>query len=134
RDNSYSSLGTSLGPEIGPNAESWFFRTLYLPLRNLRLSLSVTLVREGENFFDASGKLINVGGDFLQPHRPSDPLERFFLDGILIKTRRINLITTYEVRNQIWLEAWYEFESMNNTSLKSSATNHTFGGRLRMEF
>ena len=135
RDDSYSSLGQILGPEIGPNADAWFFRTMYLPLRNLQVSLSVTLIRKGENIVDSTGHLIkNVGGDFLQPHRPSDPTERTFLDGMLIKTRKIDFITTWEIRNQIWLDAWYEYESIHNTYADSRNTNNTFGARIRLEF
>ena len=135
RDNSYSSLGVILGPEIGPNADAWFFRTMYTPLRNLRLSCNVTLVRKGMNIVDASGILIrNVGGDFLQPHRAIDPQERIFLDGILLKTRRIDFLVTYELRNQIWIDAWYNHESTRNTTLNFTTSNNTLGGRIRMEF
>jgi hypothetical protein len=135
RDNNYSSLGRIIGPSIGPNAESWFFRAQAFPLRNLQVSVGVTLVREGENVFDTTGALIkNVGGDLLQPHRPKDPQERIFLDGILVKTRKIEISSIFEIRNQIWLEAWYEMESVNNTALAVTTTNHTYGTRLRLEF
>jgi hypothetical protein len=134
RDNSYSSLGMLLGPDIGPNADAWFLRTMYFPLRNLKLSLSVTFVRKGENFVDGSGKFVNVGGDFLQPHRLRDPLERSFLDGILVKTRKVNFLTTYEIRNQIWLDAWYEYLSVKNTASNTTDINNTYGARVRMEF
>lgn len=135
RDDSYSSLGQILGPEIGPNADAWFLRTMYLPLRNLQLSMSVTLIRKGENIVDSTGHLVrNVGGDFLQPHRPIDPTERMFLDGILFKTRKIDFLATYEIRNQIWLDMWYEYESILNTVSNSGNTNNTFGARIRTEF
>ena len=84
---------------------------------------------------DANGQLIkNVGGDFLQPHRQIDPIDRTFLDGILVKTRKVDFITTYEIRNQIWLDAWYEYESIVNTDSNTTDRNDTFGGRIRMEF
>ncbi len=135
RDDSYSSLGQILGPEIGPNADAWFFRTMYVPLRNLQLSMSVTLIRKGENIVDSTGHLVrNVGGDFLQPHRPSDPTERVFLDGILVKTQKIDFIATCEIRNQIWLDVWYEYESILNTLSNFRNTNNTFGARIRTEF
>lgn len=134
RDNSYSSLGMLLGPDIGPNAEAWFIRTMVFPLRNLKLSLSVTLVRKGENFVDGTGKFVNVGGDFLQPHRPLDPLERNFLDGILVKTRKVDFLATYEIRNQIWLDAWYQYVSIKVVNSGVSGINNTYGGRIRMEF
>ena len=134
RDDSYSSLGRILGPDIGPNADEWFFRADYFPLRNLSASVSVTLVRKGNNFLDANGQLVNVGGDFLQPHRLIDPVEKTFLDGILVKTRKVDFLATYEIRNQIWLDAWYEYESTRNTSVNSTDRNDTFGGRIRMEF
>ena len=135
RDDNYSTLGRILGPDIGPNADEWFVRAEYLPLRNLQASLSVTLERKGNNIVDSTGRLIkNVGGDFLQPHRPADPLEVTFLDGILVRTRKVDFITTYEIRNQIWLDVWYEHESIENTSSHSTVTDNTYGGRIRMEF
>jgi hypothetical protein len=134
RDGNYGSLGAILGPRIGPNADSWFFRADYLPTRNLFLSVRVLLQRNGENVVDSAGRLIkNVGGDFLQGHRPSDPLDKVFLDGILVKTRRVDLTATYEIVNQMWLDAWYLYESTNNTSLGIMDINHTFGARIRME-
>ena len=134
RDGNYGSLGAILGPRIGPNADSWFFRADYLPMRNLFLSVRVLLQRNGKNVVDSAGRLIkNVGGDFLQGHRPSDPLDKVFLDGILVKTRRVDLIATYEIVNQLWLDAWYLYESANNTSLGIVDINHTFGARIRME-
>jgi hypothetical protein len=135
RDDNYSSGGSILGPRIGPNSDSWFVRADYLPARNLFLSLRVTLERHGANIVDASGHLLkNVGGDFLQPHRPDDPTDRIFLDGILMKTRRLQALATYEIVNQMWLEGWYEFESIKNETDGSLDENQTFGIRLRTEF
>lgn len=136
RDDNYSSLGRILGPDIGPNADAWFFRVAYFPLRNLKLSLDVRFVRKGDNIVDpATGQLIkNVGGDFLQPHRPSDPEERTFLDGMLVKTRTARFLTTYEVRNQIWLDGWVDYESIRNVYFDSRSTNTAFGARIRLEF
>jgi hypothetical protein len=135
RDDNYSSLGRILGPEIGPNADAWSFRAQYIPLRNLTVTLGVTLVRKGENITDSTGHLLkNVGGDFLQGHRPADPVERTFLDGNLIKTRKVECIATYEIRNQIWLDAWYQYVSIKNIGTNVSDINNTYGGRIRMEF
>jgi hypothetical protein len=135
RDDDYTSLGASLGPSIGPNADEWFFRVDCLPLRNLSISARVTLVRHGENVYDATGRLLrNVGGDILQPHREIDPERSPFLDGILKKTRRLNLIVSYEFVNQMWLDALVESESVKNTSTDSKQENTTTVLRIRTEF
>ncbi len=134
RDNNYGSMGAILGPRIGPNSDSWFVRADYLPLRNFNLSVRMTLIRHGDNILDANGKLVkNVGGNILQGHRNTDPIDRVFLDGILIRTRRVQFFSTYEFVNQMWLQGWYEFESIENATAGATSTNHTFGVSLRTE-
>ncbi|MBI4535141.1 MAG: hypothetical protein HY708_02610 [Ignavibacteriae bacterium] len=133
RDNNFATLGKILGASIGPNSELWFFRLDYLPLRNLSVSVRVTLVRHGDNVFDSQGNLVkNVGGSIDIGHRDIDPIDRVFLDGILIKTKRAQLFATYEVVNQIWLDGWYQYESAQNVALATSEKNHTYGTRLRL--
>lgn len=135
RENTYTSLNSLLGPRIGPNADAWFFRVDAFPLRNLMLSLRVTLARRGENEYDSTGKLLrNVGGDVFQGHRAIDPRDAYFLDGILVKSRLVQFFATYEFINQMWLEAWFESDAEENTRTGSSAKNTSIGGRLRFEF
>jgi hypothetical protein len=134
RDDSYSSLGALLGSDIGPNAEAWHLGAAYYPMRNLGLSVRVTLMRHGENYFDSLGHLVNVGGDFQQPHRSIDPLDRAFMAGHLTRTARLSFLATYEVRNQIWIDGWCEAERVTRTFPDIIEENRTFGVRLRMEF
>lgn len=135
RDNNYGSLGYVLGPRIGPNADEWYFRTDYVPQRNLAFSLRVHLVREGENIVDSTGLLAkNVGGSLFQPHRPSDSVEKKFLDGILMKTTRIEFFGSFEIINQWWLEGWYGFESIRNTTTGILEKNRSASARIRIEF
>ncbi|MCW5896257.1 MAG: hypothetical protein KIT50_11705 [Bacteroidetes bacterium] len=134
RENSYTSLNSLLGPRIGPNADSWFVRADYYPLRNLTLSLRVTFTRRGENEYDGSGKLVrNVGGDVFQGHRNADPLDAYFLDGILVKSRTIEVFATYEIVNQMWVDGWLQSESVENTGAGLAEKNTTFGARVRLE-
>lgn len=134
RENTYTSLNSLLGPRIGPNSDSWFFRTDYFPLRNLTLSLRLTLTRRGENEYDASGKLIkNVGGDVFRPHRSIDPLDARFLDGILVRSRTVQFYASYEIVNQIWIDGWFQSESVEHTGRGSTEKNTTVGGRMRVE-
>ena len=135
RDDSYTSLGDLLGPRIGPNAESWSLRGDYLPLRNLMFSVRVTFERKGENVVDSTGQLItNVGGDPLQPHRDSDPLRTTFLAGNLVRTRNLQLMLTWEMVNQLWLDVSYRFDSTEQVVPEQWNENHTMDARVRMEF
>jgi len=112
RDDNYTSLGRILGTPIGPNADNWFFRVDYLPERNLAFSARVNLERKGLNVTDSTGRLLrNVGGDVFDPHRDSDPELKSFLDGTLVKTRRVLLLATWECVNQFWIEGRFEFDS-----------------------
>lgn len=135
RENTYTSLNSLLGPRIGPNADSWFVRLEYYPAWNWTISARVFLVRHGRNVYDASGRLVrNVGGDVFQPHRPDDPLEAPFLDGVLVRSHQIQLLATYEIVNQIWLEGWLQFDRDEDTSTGVRTSNTTGGLRLRAEF
>jgi hypothetical protein len=133
RDDEYTSLGAPLGPSIGSNADEWFFRADYFPLRNLSLSARVTLVRHGENFYRGD-TLVNVGGNIFQPHRDRDSERAPFLAGHLVKTRRISGIASYEFVNQMWFDLLCEFETIKNTATASSQRNNTTDLRVRIEF
>jgi hypothetical protein len=134
RENTYTSLNSLLGPRIGPNADSWFVRAEYYPAWNLTFSASVLLVRHGKNVYDASGRLVrNVGGDVFQPHRPTDPVDAHFLDGILVKSRRLQFLASYEFLNQMRLEGWMQLDREEDTSTGSRTGDTTGGIRLRVE-
>lgn len=134
RDNSYTSNGANLGPRIGPNAESWFLRLDWIPLRNLFLSGRVFIERKGLNVYDSGGNLIkNVGGDEFVPHRTTDSNTRIFLDGQRRDYRRLQLLATYEFVNQIWLDGRIEHEMLEDGGFPANK-NTTVDLRLRLEF
>ena len=135
RDDSYTNLDRLLGPRIGPNADSWFFRTDYLPARNLQFSFRVIFGRKGENILDANGQVIkNVGSDPFVPHSDKDPVRKKWLDGTLIRNRNLELRATWEVVNQIWLEGRYWLDYTENTVTGARNENHTVTLHLRTEF
>jgi hypothetical protein len=135
RESTYSSLDAILGPRIGPNADAWFVRLDWNPANRLTLSGRLTLERSGENVYDSTGTLIrNVGGDFEQPHRPSDPIDRVFLDGDLMKQTTVEARVSWEAIHQIWLEGWYLYERAEDVSLGLKDRNSTWGIRVRTEF
>jgi len=135
REGSYTSLNDLLGPRIGPNADSWFIRGDYLPMRNLSFSLSVTFERKGNNIVDEVGTLIkNVGGDEFQPHRSIDPETRTFLDGILVKTRSFAFLASWQCVNQVWLEGRFQFESAETVSTGERDENSQAVLHLKIEF
>jgi len=135
RENTYSSLGAMLGPRIGPNADAWHFRLDWLPARRIQVTARASFERSGENIYDSTGMLVkNVGGDFRQPHRPTDPIDRVFLDGLLVKKSAFETRVSYELINQIWLEGWYLFESLRNVATGTTEEDHTGALQLRMEF
>jgi hypothetical protein len=134
RENDYGSLGVLLGPRISPNSDSWFFRFDVLPHRNLNISFRVALERHGANEVDANGFLVrNVGGDFLQPHRETDPEHAPFLDGIFMKTTRLQFMCTYEILRQMWADVAVENEVIKNVTAGSNQKNTTVAGRIRFE-
>ena len=135
RDDNYTNLDRILGPRIGPNADSWFIRVDYLPLRNLTFSFRANSDRKGENILDANGQVIkNVGSDVFLPHRSNDPETKIWLDGNLIKSRTLDFRVSWEVVNQIWLEGRYLFESVKNVATGAWNENSTAMFHVRTEF
>jgi len=135
REGSYSSLGSLLGPRIGPNADSWAFRLDWLPINRVTLTGKAVFGRSGENEYDASGLLVrNVGGDIAQPHRPSDPTDRVFLDGIRINNTWLQAAASWEALHQFWVEGRYLYEMVDNMTESSKGINRTWEIRTRLEF
>ncbi len=135
REGSYTNLDRLLGLRIGPNADSWFFRTDFLPLRNLMLSARVSFVRKGENVLDAAGFVIrNVGSDPFVPHSDLDPVRKKFLDGVLIHSGLLEFLATWEIVNQIWLDGRYQFDWEENMQTGARSNDHFIELRLRNEF
>ena len=135
REGSYTSLDRLLGPQIGPNADSWFLRADWVPLRNLWLSASVVFERKGQNELSAEGYLQrNVGGSEWMPHRSTDPVTKEFLDGIRQNTRRIWLSASWEIVNQIWLDLRYQYDEREDLTVGEKSKNQTYFGRLRTVF
>ncbi|MBU2636562.1 MAG: hypothetical protein KJ963_05690 [Bacteroidetes bacterium] len=136
RENDYGSNKVLLGTQIGPNAESWHFRVDHWFSRKFILSGRFEIQNSGENEYDSTGKLIrNVGGDFLQPWRSGLDRESVtFLDGIRVNTYIGQLFATYEVMNEFFVDARYEWKQIKNKSLNSKSTFHDFGIALRIDF
>jgi len=134
REGSFTSGTYLLGPAIGPNADSWYFRLDHTPLRNLFLSASVLLSRKGQNVYDGAGSLIiNAGADPLVPHRSMDPETKEFLGGALEKGVLAAFRFRYEVVNQIWLEGTYQYDRLVRVTAGGREENHTVILHLRTE-
>jgi hypothetical protein len=135
RDDSYTSLGAMLGTRIGPNADAMSVRMDYLPLRNLSFSLRVVFERHGMNPLDSTGRVVrNVGGDVLFPFREGIDQERkVFLGGTKYRSRRFDVSANWEIVNQCWFEARYEFDSQEEALTLQRTENHQISMRLRME-
>ncbi|MBI3195322.1 MAG: hypothetical protein HYZ34_12785 [Ignavibacteriae bacterium] len=135
RDNDYGSLGRIMSHHIGPNSDSWFFKFDFQPTHRLSTSLRFEFQREGENVLDAYGRLIqNVGGDFLIPNRDIDPQEQEFLAGKRVTTSIGQAFITYEIVNEIFVDARYQFIKRNDFANNSSTLDHDYGLALRVDF
>jgi hypothetical protein len=135
RDDSYTSLGAMLGTNVGPNGDSWVVRTEYLPVRNLVLSMRVIKGRHGMNILDKDGRvLVNVGGDVLFPHRDGvDSDTKEFLSGIRYDQMKLDFSAQWEIINQCWVEARYQYNRVENKSTSAIAKNSFYGMHIRLE-
>jgi hypothetical protein len=134
REGSFTSGPYLLGPRIGPNADSWYFRLDVTPTRNLFLSARVLIPRKGQNVYDASGYLVvNAGADPLVPHRSVDPETKQFLGGNLEKGTAAEILFRYEPINQIWLEGSYQYDRLMRVTAGGTEINHSVILHLRTE-
>lgn len=64
-DDRYTTGGTALGAQIGPNAISYWSELRWAPSPKWTFALDAQLVRRGENIYDSSGALLyNAGSDY----------------------------------------------------------------------
>lgn len=136
RENEYSSNNVLLGTQIGPNAESWFFRLDHLITNRFTLTTQFEIQRSGENSYDSLGSLIkNVGGDFLQPLREGlDIPPTKILDGIQQKKYLAQFNLAYQIINEVWFDLRYEWKLTKNEIFIFDLEHHNFGGTIRVDF
>jgi hypothetical protein len=136
RENDYGSNKILLGTQIGPNAESWFFKLKHDLTSKLSFSTSLEVIRSGENVYDSTGQLVqNVGGDFLQPFRNGDDIYNDFLGGYKHQNISLGFYCTYEIMNEIFFDFRYEWSrSKNQTLNKELFDQYNIDGALRIDF
>ena len=133
RDNDYGSFGQILSHHIGPNADSWFFRIDNQLTHRLSISARYEIVREGENV-DSAGVLIqNVGGDFLVSNSNPDQTKDF-LGGNFVRSVYGQFFITYELVNEIFLDARYQYTRRADFGKNTITVDHDFGIALRFDF
>jgi len=98
---SYSTSGTLLGAQIGPNAISYWSSLRWAPDSKWTLSLSGQFVERGENVYDSTGKLIyNAGADYRLSYK--DPTSSYYQSYIL-NGRRVDILNlTLDLEFEPW--------------------------------
>ncbi len=88
--NAFTTSGTSLGSQIGPNSVSWWGMLRWAPTAKLTLTANITLIARGENVYDDKDSLIeNWGADIEQTIKNQEDASKNYhiLDG-----RRVNIL------------------------------------------
>ena len=123
--NNYTNDNFQIGSELQPNSEQYGLMINYWYGERFPFQLDLKYIRHGANEYDSSGKMVkNVGGDARFTRRdpdfqtgfPGDPYEVTFLDGVLEKTLSLNLSFGYEIINNLYLMASYQFLNTNQKS------------------
>lgn len=87
--NVYSHYGTSVGSQLGPNAERWRAGFAWQPLRDARWQFFYDFSKKGE-------------GDIFTPHREEDGDSKGYLKGILEKRHDFSLSLRHQVKRDIF--------------------------------
>lgn len=110
--NTYSSTGTVLGSQIGPNAVSYWSQLHWDVTRDLLVNLDVQLIQRGENEYDSTGYLVfNAGSDFEQSIRDEIDKAR---ETRILNGKRVNILS---------LSAYIQFEPIRGLQLFLRGTN-----------
>ncbi len=115
--NSYTHHGFGLGHPIGPNADQLAAGLrLWLPGRT-RAAVTARYNRRGEDFVDASGQLVVVGGDLLNGNQP--PFEsrvKRFLGGQRFEGPGLRVEASWEpLRDLALFRLWADYQRWDGT-------------------
>jgi hypothetical protein len=102
--NDYTVYGLSMGHPLGPNADEIFTQLTYNISDWGRLGLEYRYRRKGNNYYDANGNLVNVGGDISLTFRDSiDNPDARFLEGERVNSQIVTLTFRFiPIRNYIF--------------------------------
>lgn len=121
--NNYTNDNFQIGSELQPNSEQIGVLMQYWYGERFPVKLDLKYIKHGANEYDGEGNMIkNVGGDARFTRRdpdfqtgfPGDSYEVTFLDGMLEKKISITLSFGYEVVNNLYLLASYQYLNTNN--------------------
>lgn len=121
--NAYTNDSLLIGSFLNPNSEQYSLLINYWWGQKFPVSAKLSFTRQGQNVYDANGKLIkNVGSDPFIARRNADPAKGIegdsetvtFLDGNLVKTLSLEIAAGYELfRN---LNIFLSYQLLNNNS------------------
>jgi hypothetical protein len=124
--NAYTAYGINLGHRIGPNSDEIYSHLSYNVSNWGRFELEYRFIREGNNIYDESGKLIkNVGGDIKIPFRDGiDDEDAPFLDGERVNSNEINIGFRFQIIQNFtfWLKYIYRIDNNITKNSKSDVS------------
>ena len=127
--NKYKHYDTILGHYIGPNSDDVYLRLRYAPHRRVRLELDFERYRHGQNVYDDTTFVRNVGGDADRGYQYGDARETIFLDGDRIERKVIGGEVRFE-----WLRNSFLTLGVHRLSTSNSATYNMFRFRISYNF
>jgi len=136
--NTYEHFDAPLGHPLGPNADRISGQIAHRLSPSLSLSLDLQRERQGENFLNADGNLVNVGGDAEQGRRPADPEVKRFLSGVVETRTELGAGLTCQPTAALRLNLHYRTVAAGNILLsekqRGNARHHTWSFTLDLNF
>ena len=103
------------GSYLLPNSDEISLNLYFWWGERYPIKLKLAYQRHGENYYDSSGKLINVGGNPFQTNRYSiDPETAYFLDGKRINTVDGTIEAGYELFRGMNIHILYHIKIIDN--------------------
>ncbi len=132
--NEYSHDGFGLAHHLGPNSDEWLINLIFRPSPLFRGILGYRRTRHGDNYFDAGGAFVNVGGSIMSGHRTPDSPTAPFLAGRRVETDGIEAAVRYEPVTNLLITGSYRFSGSTFGMGGGEASDHLFGIRTLLEF
>jgi hypothetical protein len=125
--NTYENYAALLGHSLGPNADLWHLKVTHRLSASMTLSALFERERQGENFTETDGTLVNVGGDAQLGRRPSDPTVRRFMTGDVELRTRLGLQMRVEPIRDWAIQAAYRRIQGSQVPVLSGGRGDTVG-------
>lgn len=131
--NSYTNWFLPIGHALNPNSDEHAFRLSYDLGSRMNFNITYQLQRTGLNYFDSSGKFINVGSD-INNGRDDNVTKNIFLNGVRLNRNILTAEFTCQPILQYFFTVRYQNRSYKYVDQNKTLSDNVFWGIFRFDY